>query len=503
MGTRDAVAVFLVVGAASVLTTGGSLRSADYVAAFSVAANLVDRGSVAATPIRGFEAWAVSTGDDGRPYCRYGLGHSLLGVPARLLGHALARTGLDPAPALDLPLVRFDAADDPLEAWSGFFAVQTNAAILGALAVVLLRLSLLLGASRRGALLAALLGTLGSPLFFQASDFTAEPASALALALGAVGLLCVEREGATASRSLAVGLAAGATVLLKVAHGVLLVPASAAFLLAARRDRGPRRTAILGYALGAALPLALIGLYNQARFGNPLETGYGAYALEFTNPFFEGLAGQMVSPGRGLLLHFPAAALAFAGLFPLWRRSRPVAVLTVGALVSLWLLYAPWFAWDGGWTYGPRLLAPATALLAPPAVLALQDDRGAWFHPAAVAVLAGSVVASCLGFAVDYVDYHFYLWRLHGDATTVVSRWSAWDAPLVAYWGFPLRRGLAVLGTLGAGGPWPMYAWFSAAAASGAVGVALLVGPRGVRGPRTGGKPTGRTRTALTNSTAS
>ncbi len=485
MGARDAVAVLLVVGAASVLTTEGSLRSADYVAAFSVAANLVDQGSVAATPIRGFEAWAVSTGADGRPYCRYGLGHSLLGVPARLLGHALASTGLDPAPALDLPLVRFDTPDDSLEAWSGFVAVQTNAAILGALAVVLLHLSRLLGLSRRGAVLAALLGGLGSPLFFQASDFTAEPASALALALGAVGVLGVEREGATASRSLAVGLAAGATVLLKVAHGVLLVPASAAFFLAARGARGTRRTAFLGYALGAALPLALIAAYNQARFGHPLETGYGAFALEFTNPFFEGLAGQMVSPGRGLLVHFPAAVLAVAGLVPLWRRSRPVAVLTVGALVSLWLLYAPWFAWDGGWTYGPRLLAPATALLAPPAVLALQGDRGAWFRAAAAAVLAGSFVASCLGFAVDYVDYHFYLWRLHGDATAFVSRWSAWDAPLVAYWGFPLRRGLAVLGAVRAGGPWPMLAWFAAAAAAAAAGVGLLVRPGGLWGHRT------------------
>lgn len=490
MGTRDAVAVFLVVGAASVLTTGGSLRSADYVVAFSVAANLVDRGSVEATPIRGFEAWAVSTGADGRSYCRYGLGHSLLGVPARVLGHALASTGLDPAPALDLPLVRFDLAEDPLEAWSGFFAVQTNAAVLGALAVVLLHLSLLLGLPRREALLASLLGGLCSPLLFQASDFTAEPASALALALGAVGLVRVERCGATASRSLAVGLATGAMVLLKVAHGVLLVPASVAFFLAARAGRGARGVTFLGYALGAALPLAFVGLYNLARFHNPFETGYGAYALEFTNPVLEGLAGQMVSPGRGLLLYFPATALAFAGLPPLWRRSRSVATLTVGALASLWLLYAPWFAWDGGWTYGPRLLAPATALLAPPAVLALRADRGPWFRLAAAAVLVGSFVASCLGFAVDYVDYQFYLWRLRGDETTFVSRWSLWDAPLVAYWGFPMRRGLAVLGALRAGGPWPMLAWFAAAAAAGAVGVALLVRSRGIRDPRTGGRPT-------------
>lgn len=479
MGRRDAVAIFLVVGAASLLTTSGSLRSADYVVAFSVAANLVDHGSLQATPIRGFEAWAVSTGADGRPYCRYGLGHSLLGVPARVLAHALAATGLDPAPALDLPLVRFDAPDEPLQAWSGFFAAQVNAAVLGMLAVTLLHLSSLLWMSRRAALMAALLGTLGSPLFFQASDFTAEPASALALALCALGLLRIERDGATASRSLAVGLAAGATVLLKVAHGVLLVPATVAFLLATRP--GARRCVVLAYALGLAIPLALVAGYNQARFHDPLETGYGAYALEFTNPFLEGLAGQMVSPGRGLLLHVPAAVLAFAGLGRLWQCSRSVAVLSVGSLVSLWFLYAPWFAWDGGWTYGPRLLSPATALLALPAILALRGDRRAWFRAVAVVVLAGSFAASFLGFAVDDVDYHFYLWRLHGDRTTFVSRWSLWDAPLVAYWGFPLRRGLALLGALRAGGPWPLFAWFGASVVAAVAGFALLLRPEGAR----------------------
>ncbi len=473
MGSRDAIAVFLVVGAASVLTTSGSLRSADYVVAFSVAANLVDHGSLRATPIPGFEAWAVSSGTDGEPYCRYGLGHSLLGVPARVLGWVVALTGLDPAPALDLALVRFDLPDDPLEAWSGFFAVQMNALVLGALAVVLLHLSRLLGGSRRASLLAALLGTLGSPLFFQASDFTAEPASALALSLCAVGLARIEREGATIFRALAVGLAAGSTVFLKVAHGVLLLPGSVALALAAQDGRGARRSAFLGFTVGAALPLALVASYNQARFGDPLETGYGAYALEFTNPFFEGLVGQMLSPGRGLLLHFPAAILGAVGIRSLWGRSRATACLAVGSLLVLWLLYAPWFAWDGGWTYGPRLLSPATALLSVSAVLVLGEARRisllAW------GLVAWSFVASALGFAVDYVDYHFYLWSQYRDASASVIRWSVWDAPLVAWWGFPLRRGLALVGAMRAGGPWPMLAWFGTAMTCLLLGVCLLL----------------------------
>lgn len=473
MNTRDALAVFLVVTSAGVLTTQGSLRSADYVVAFSVAANLVDRGSFEATPIRGFEAWAVSTGADGRPYCRYGLGHSLLGVPARLLGRAIAATGLDPTPALDLPLVRFDVAEDPVEAWSGFFAVQTNAMVLGLLAVVLFQLSSLVGLPRRPAIVSALLGTVGSPLFFQASDFTAEPASALALSLCAVGLIRIEREGATAPRALFTGLAAGATVLLKVAHGVLLLPTTLAFLLATRGQ--VRILAGLTYGLGASIPIALVAAYNLARFGTPFETGYGAYASEFTNPFFEGLLGQMVSPGRGLLLHYPAAALAVIGFSPLWRRSRSVVGLASGSLVSLWLLYSSWFAWEGGWTVGPRLLSPATALLAPIATLGITSRPHPWFRGPAIAAVVGSFVASWLVFAVDYVDFHFYLWRLHGDFTTIVVRWSWWDAPLVAYWAFPMRRGLALLGAIRAGGPWPILAWFAGTGVAGAVGLWLVV----------------------------
>jgi len=478
-GPRDAWGVFGLVTAASIALTGGSLRSADYVVAFSVAANLVESGSLEATPVSGFEAWAVSTGRDGRPYCRYGLAHSLPGVPAAVLGRLAASTGQDPGPVLDLPIVRFDPRG-PREVWQGFFASQTNAFVLGALASAVLHLATLLGMPRRRALFAALLATLGSPLLFQASDFTAEPLSALALVLAGVGLARLERSPDRLGTSAAIGLAVGGSALVKVAQGVLLVPGALAVLLAvpSGASRSARRSAAVGYAAGALVPLAALAAYNALRFGDPFETGYGVYATEFTNPFWEGLLGQLFSPGRGLFFYFPAGILAIAGMGSLYRVSRGLAAWTAGSFLALWLLYSGWFAWDGGWTYGPRLLSPILGLWAVAAMRPAPPANPVLRTAGWIAILA-SFLASWLGFLVDYVDYGFYLWREYGDRSAFRARWSLWDAPLVAYWGFPLRRGLALLSAIRAGGPSILIGWFAAAGLAGIAGGLLLARRRG------------------------
>jgi hypothetical protein len=57
--------------------------------------------------------------------------------------------------------------------------------------------------------------------------------------------------------------------------------------------------------LASATAVVLFGLlvmafYNQVRFGNPFETGYGEEAGAFTTPLLLGLYGLLLSPGKGL-----------------------------------------------------------------------------------------------------------------------------------------------------------------------------------------------------------
>jgi len=455
---RELMAVFLLVAGTSVLLTSGNIRSADYVVAFSVAGNLVESGSLQATPIENFESWAVGIGRDGRPYTRYGLGHSILGVPAQLAGRAIAGAWEGTTAFLDIPVVRFYSTEDTKAAWCGLFGVLTNSLVLGLLAVGVMALAGALGMSVLPAIVAALLASVG--LMFQASDFTAEPASALALVLAALGMVRIERgeldwKGASALCFLT-GLALGGAVLLKVAHGVLLLPAIPAFGLAWSRGRAAGRgiSGWAAFATGIAMNLAVVVAYNQARFGSALETGYGAFATAFTNPFWEGALGQLFSPGRGLVFYFPAAVLAVFGVRRMWALSCSMTLMTFGALAALWVLYSPWFAWEGGWTYGPRLLSPALALMAIPATLVLFSLKTAAGKIVGRSAIALSCMASFLGFLVDYIDYGFYVWRTHGESTASAMRWD-WDlAPILAYWTFPERRGTLVGQLFEPGLPW-------------------------------------------------
>ena len=478
---RDRVAVFLVVCCSSVLLTSGNIRSADYLVAYSVAGNLVESGSLEATPVKDFESWAVSTGDDGLSYARYGLGHSLLGVPGQLVGRALAGIGSGPTDFLDLPLVRFYPVDDRQASWTALAGVLTNSVFLGLMAAAALALALTAGLSRNRALAAAFLAGIGSPLLFQASDFTAEPAAALMWLLATVGLVRLENAPLSARANTAtafwVGVCVGAAVLFKIAHGVLLVPTVLAFWLVIR-TKGPWREGVpcwLAFGGGVALHLAVIALYNLLRFGSPLETGYGAYATEFTNSAWEGAVGQLISPGRGLFVYFPAAALGLLGLRVAWRRSPALAVMAAGGLFMLWALYSTWFAWEGGWTYGPRLLAPVLALLCVPAIMGLYEFRSPVLRVLGWMTVAGSLVGSLLAFAVDYIDYDFYLWRLYGDDAILAMRWDAASAPILAYWGFPERRGL-LLSQIGTDSfPWFLIVLFAATVAGLVWGLVLLM----------------------------
>ncbi len=466
-------AIFLLVAGLSTLLTSGNIRSADYVSAFSVARNLVADQKVAATPVKGFEDWAVTAGADGNPYTRYGLGHSLLGLPGVAIGRLM---GLAPGPvdgAFNLPRVRFYPLEQRQEVLDSLGALLVNAMVVGALAAALLALAMAVGMARREATLAALLGSLGSPLFFQASDFTAEPASALAIVLACLAL---SRPGT--GRCLLAGLAVGATVILKVAHGILLVPAALAVAVTVLdvAPGGRIRTLICrlaAFGAGAVPFVAAVALYNVARFGTPFETGYGQFATAFTGRFIEGALGQWFSPGRGVAWYFPAAIAAIFAVPRLARISRPIATMAFGSLAILWLLYSPWFAWDGGWTYGPRLLSPALAVLAIPAVAA-RPARPGIFRGIWLASLVVSFLTSSLAFAVDYIDYSYFLWKIHGNETVSIMRWSLIDSPLVAWWGFPERRDLLIHGLLRNGGPWTLWALMATALFSVVAGATIM-----------------------------
>ena len=153
--------------------------------------------------------------------------------------------------------------------------------------------------------------------------------------------------------------------------------------------------------VGLALPPVLFHLAYQARyFGHPLRVQWSlSDSGPLSTPLWQGLAGLLVSPGRGLFVYSPIFLFSLVGLALAWRRDgdRLLRWLGAGALLTV-LLHSRWMAWWGGWTYGPRYLADLTPIFA----LALYPLAGAISRPGTiralfVALLVWSVGAHAIG----------------------------------------------------------------------------------------------------------
>ncbi|MEI6043317.1 MAG: hypothetical protein WCS37_02885 [Chloroflexota bacterium] len=182
----------------------------------------------------------------------------------------------------------------------------------------------------------------------------------------------------------------------------------------------------LALLLGMLPGLGLILLHNYVRFGNIFNNGYDEEF--FTNPLWVGLSGLLLSPGKSLFLYSPVLlALPFA-VVGFWRRARAEAILLSLVCGITLLYYSLWWAWEGGWCWGPRFLVPLLPFLILPLGHLLQK------HWRWVIVLFGfllplAMVVQILGVALDF---NTYLATLSNNADSYI--WSIEASPLINHW---------------------------------------------------------------------
>lgn len=341
-------------------------------------------------------------GQDRKPYAPYGPLAALLTLPHHLAARAVAYVA--GVPRMPLP--------DGIP-WlflvSGLTALATSTA--GALAVAgFYRASMALGASSNRALtLSLLLG--GATLLWPYSTTLYSEAFVAAAFIWAVALMLEARQSPDVSRPRLVAAAflifvAGMTkpTALVLAPALIVAPLVQPGLPSRQR----LRTALL-LAAGAALAAGFHAWWNMYRFGSPFDLGYDWSETVPVQPFRpfaiedlpRGLSVLLFSPGKSILLWAPALLLALSRGRELWEAERAVAVgLMTAAGISL-LFYGTYMFPEGGYSHGPRHLAP----LVPLWLLAAANPSAAPPSRASIAAcgLAGAVIA-LLAVSVSFLE---------------------------------------------------------------------------------------------------
>lgn len=338
-------------------------------------------------------------------------------------GDSVTRYGLGPSLALALPVWlsrSFDRGIRPGASQTLFVLHQilwllAAAAGAGALARAW-------GGGGTAVRRAALAAVLGSPLWaYAGSDFSEPLQAALVAATFAAGAAAAA-PGVPPRRRLLLSTAAGAAAgcaLLTKSLFILLLPVALALVFFGGEKEGRFRRAG-GALLGWLAPAALWLAFEVVRFGRP----FASYAGErFSHPLLDGLWRLTVGPNKGLLLYFPLATLSAVGLAALARRRPAAAAAATGLAGALLVSTAAWWAWDGTFGWGPRLLLAAIPVLA--ALAALGADR---LPPAVFRVLFGlGVAVNAIGVLQPDTDTMAYLGVLPRRALPAadVSRYPA------------------------------------------------------------------------------
>jgi hypothetical protein len=249
-------------------------------------------------------------------------------------------------------------------------------------------------------------------------------------------------------RALFLGSAAlGLNLLTRVTTGLDLI-AAGIFLLAVLWFE-PQRGRALGQRLATYCKIAvptyalfaiLERLYSFYRFGSLTQTYIPIFAREsrlqdptlpanfpWSTPFHTGVLGALFKPEKSIFLFDPLLVLALVLLALLWRRLtvevRAYAVTSLLLLAGYISFYARYTYWAGDFAWGDRYVSTAVemvALLAVPLLVRHRAHLRGWIWGGGIVLIAVSFVIQIASLAF-WLPLEIYQMETLGHPTFVIA----------------------------------------------------------------------------------
>ncbi len=374
-------------------------------------------------------------GRGGRLYSWYGMGQSLLMLPADLIGSALER----------LPIFADYAGNDP--SIRGIFVSVTTNLLVAVLSALICYRLLQQFDFNRGQAAAGVLALFFATTHLHYSQNMAENNYILLLTLTGISFQYQWLRTGNRRALLIGSLALGLNLLTRLTTALDLL-ACAFFLLVTLRLEGSDLKAIRARALEyakIAFPiyagfLLIDRVYQYYRFGsftNTYMSVFGAQrraldpslpaAYPFEGRFLDGFLGPLFAPEKSIFLFDPLLLLGLLVTVLFWKRLAPaVKAFTIAAWLLLFAyicFYAKYTVWTGDFAWGDRYVSTAAqmaALLALPLVLRYRHEAGRWLSIAACTLVAASVAVQLASLAF-WLPLEIYQMETLGHPTYVIA----------------------------------------------------------------------------------
>lgn len=303
---------------------------------------------------------------DGKPVNFFPWVVSIVAIPVVLINDLLYKMGIGQS---SYQLIA-NANTWDLENYSASIAVGLAVAICAEL--IYQRLS---GVHPRNRILWSVLGAttlaLGTSAWSAASRSLSQHGPSLLLLLAALLVAThIERLKGSGRQNIALGISLGA--ILALAYTVR-PPNVVGLLLFGVWSVFQSKKISASYLAGSSLVIAVWMTVNSLN-GLGLVPSYSNTGRLFIHEnFLEALAGNLISPSRGLFIFSPILLLSLYGGFNALRRRNhdKIEVIAIPVAFSMWIGISMFPHWWGGHSFGPRLMTdviPYLVILAIPAL---------------------------------------------------------------------------------------------------------------------------------------